>query len=1641
MGQIYLGVQESLGRRVAIKVLPKGALVDPESVERFKREVLVLSRLSHPNICPVLEAGVDAGTHWYVMEHLRGLDLAHVLKTQRVDPRRAAAAAAQVGRALQFAHERGIVHRDVKPTNVMMQRGTRRRAGADAGAATPMRTTPLLSGIVSKFFGAKPAAAAPSEVETSVPEDPGDRTPSPEWHDHATLIDFGLAREAGSESAGLTASGAVIGTPAYMAPEQARGEKRAVGPATDVYSLGATLYEALTLRPPFSGDTVGAVLHAVMNADPAPPRRLNGLVDRDLETIVLKAMEKDPARRYASAGAMAEDLERWLAGETIRARPASFAYRLRKRIARNPLGWGAGAAAAALLLAGLWLVLAPGRIEIVGGLDRTLVSVDGRPREGPSILVWPPGRHFVEIRRPGCELFTQDVDVSARGTARVVAALVPSSAEIRLDTVPSGAEVLVAGKPLGRTPFRGRFEKGPLEILLRLADHDATELELEVRPGEDRDIVKALVHARGKLTLSSDPPEVSVELVRSGDGHTVMTASPAKETPLESGRYRATARARNCHPRTFELEVAADEVTRRHITLNPMVQWQAAVFNGFWSWLAGDVNGDRHPDLVVSSPNPPRLYALDGALGTLLWHSPMPPKTISYGIFVDMADLDGDLDPEIVYAHGDREVTIVDAATGLTERTIPCLGGEHARTWGDHDGDARADIVLVGGGGLLCLRGVDGRELWAYKDPGELHMTAARLNGDGAPDIVARSLTAHDRPGRIVAVDGRTGRLLWEREAKGGGLPVVGDLDGDGVDDAMAGDGGAGLALSGRDGSVLWRKPGVLGPGYHDGAVGDLDGDGRPEIVVAGAQLVRVLDARTGELRLEMPGIDRLSSPRVADVAGDARLEILYASGPTLFARDSATGDVAWAFDSDSVSSAPPLLADFDGDGRQDVAWFSGSGQVSMLAVKTPPLLWKQGLCHFHAENAEFVGDPPRGVFFAGSPHRLLRPLDGDVIAERRIAELKLSGTAGASGSQGLLLEGDGTALLDPVTLEIRWKNSDHKGTWTVPQAFELNGDGVEDVLKGDAWRGRGIWALDGRTGAELWTQDVLRVHRGRACLHAGLLWVPCNDGIRGLDPATGEVRSFLRTPQAAGSVVPCGEDLVFVGGTGIVARARILPGGALERIWEEEFRYTLTRHSPALLGSRVVVTASNGLVAALDAGTGRVLWRTVLRTGMGGAAALRDLDADGQPEAGVVLADGTVQVLRGTDGEVVWTWRVQSGMGWICPPWLDLDGDGAPELLVTCRDGYLRALTTRLESDPVTTIARSWIRTPRAAAEWSAEESLRQRLMDEFRQQRWDRVVALASESTSARGAWQGAIAASQAGDRAAVRLFAEKARERGCRRLDLELADAAASDDPGRADRLASALRAMPEPQILALPLGPEHAELWRAATAKTLPDVEAAGDWNRAMLLLAALGDWEPALACSERARAAGADPGRVAFALGRAAARARRYEDATRLLREASLSGTAIDLAKAELESLARSAQESYRAGVSAFRSGRIAEGRAHALRALGVCPDRGEWFNDLAYTLAIAPGATREDALAAIVWAKRSIELHASRTPNDKVALSMRLDTLAAAHFAAGELEEAVRVQREAVALPMKGDQAEGMRAMLEKYERAVRDAR
>jgi serine/threonine-protein kinase len=276
MGVVFKARHLKLNRPIALKMLLAGTYAGPEELARFRREAEAVAALRHPNIVQVHDAGEVTGRPYFTMEYVEGGTLAQRLAARPLLPRDAAELLATLASAVQFAHQSGFLHRDLKPGNILL---------------TPEGTP--------------------------------------------RITDFGLARaiDAGPH---LTRSGDPVGTPSYMAPEQAQGRARDVGPAADLYALGAVLYETLTGRAPFEAQTPVETLRKVIAEEPAPPSRVNAQVPRDLETICLKCLQKSPARRYASAQDLADDLHRFLDGKPVLARPVGMVVRAGKWARRRP---------------------------------------------------------------------------------------------------------------------------------------------------------------------------------------------------------------------------------------------------------------------------------------------------------------------------------------------------------------------------------------------------------------------------------------------------------------------------------------------------------------------------------------------------------------------------------------------------------------------------------------------------------------------------------------------------------------------------------------------------------------------------------------------------------------------------------------------------------------------------------------------------------------------------------------------------------------------------------------------------------------------------------------------------------------------------------------------------------------------------------------------------------------------------------------------------------------------------------------------------------------------------------------------------------------------------------------------------------
>ncbi len=318
MGVVYKARQVSLDRIVAVKMILAEQFATQADLDRFYSEAQAAAQLDHPNIVPVFEVGEYEGQHYFSMGYVDGRSLAARLAKGPLPPREAAELVATVAEAVEYGHRQGVIHRDIKPSNILIDSRGRPR-----------------------------------------------------------VTDFGVAKRIGSGS-DLTATGQVLGTPSYMPPEQAAGQIRAIGPPANVYAFGATLYATLTGRPPFQSATQVETLKQVIEREPVALRQLNAAVPRNLETIVLKCLEKPIPRRYASAQALAEDLRRYLQGRPILARPVGRWEHAWRWCRRQPVVAGLSAATVLLMV----LVAVTSTVGYVS-TSRALRQVIDAQRERP----------------------------------------------------------------------------------------------------------------------------------------------------------------------------------------------------------------------------------------------------------------------------------------------------------------------------------------------------------------------------------------------------------------------------------------------------------------------------------------------------------------------------------------------------------------------------------------------------------------------------------------------------------------------------------------------------------------------------------------------------------------------------------------------------------------------------------------------------------------------------------------------------------------------------------------------------------------------------------------------------------------------------------------------------------------------------------------------------------------------------------------------------------------------------------------------------------------------------------------------------------------------------------------------------------
>jgi tRNA A-37 threonylcarbamoyl transferase component Bud32/outer membrane protein assembly factor BamB len=749
MGVVYEAEQTSLKRRVALKVLRFGAVADPEALERFRREAETVAGFHHHGIVPLFAFGCENGVHFYAMQFIDGHSLGTILEQARgqgraLEAKEVARWGLQAAKALAHAHQRGVVHRDVKPGNLLL------------------------------------------DSEGTV------------W-----LTDFGLARRA--EETTLTLSGVLMGTPRYMSPEQAAAVKQPIDHRTDVYSLGATLYELATSRPVCDAETPQAVLNQILTAEPLPPSQLRRDLPRDLETILLTCLAKEPARRYATSRALAEDLRAFLDDRAIKARRPSLVERGRRWVREQKLSVPSVAGAAALLLL-LFGVLVAGLLSFQGSAFEPKHTLELK------VVDYSAGQGIP---------WTGEVFNAGREESLAAPFAVPTVAPVHL---PAGDHLLRLTRPgyLSATyPFSVRDNNSDPRLTVLYLEPQTMQL---VGPGaaptpprrywpavNDRD---TLVFRSQHLWAKPLEKVASFVVFPGANGTDLVTLTTDKDFASWCQRLDG----KSGEPR-WRQDLAGDT------PLGHFWQTHRVGFSCRLLQPAPDLDGDGTPDLVWAGIHTPVVVALSGKTGELLWHdapaefearlaaSPRLPVPYLDGVTATVAlpDVDGDGIPDLT------GVFVLQARESDPRRRF-----------------------------LRALSGRTGKLLWSVELPTfpveERGLRREDLFTPALIDLEGRPVLACVAGETLLGIDVATGQPAWPARALGLDLlrpPQFVDLRGDGGTQALLlhreAEGPLHLsALNLPGGETLWERTWAEAPTASEDwpLVTDLDGDGKPEVIV-----------------------------------------------------------------------------------------------------------------------------------------------------------------------------------------------------------------------------------------------------------------------------------------------------------------------------------------------------------------------------------------------------------------------------------------------------------------------------------------------------------------------------------------------------------------------------------------------------------------------------------------------------------------------------------------------------------------------------------------------------------------------------------------------------------------------------------------
>ena len=1301
MGVVYEAEQISLRRRVALKVLRFGAAGDPEAMQRFEQEARTVAHLHHTNIVPIFAVGCEQGVHYYAMQYIEGRSLAAVAQAsvssqQPLESLDVARWGFEAAEALAHAHLRGVIHRDVKPSNLLL----------DADGRI--------------------------------------------W-----LTDFGLARRL--DEVTLTVTGALLGTPRYMSPEQATAVQHPVDHRTDIYSLGATLYELATGQPVFDGETPHVLLSQIVNTEPVAPRRVRAELPRDLETIILKCLAKETSRRYASAAEMADDLRSLAQGRAIRARRPSLAERVARwsvkqrrsaLVAVATLLVAVMATAAGTLGMAVYRDSLHGKLMLTTNATRLVAHVSAADNDSPAM---PPfslptqrpqelteGEYHVQIAGPGhfSETYQSTIERSIERRVQVTLGqrdlLTPIEAPTTFDLIPAAdhADVLVrtfngarrfdgrSGAKLWDTSFPGDQlddKTGFIWQAYRIEGWEARDgrqqlvaTHLDLNNDGVNDLVWASQRQAALLAISG----------KDGKPLWLFHDRGAKQPDINLSEGKLLGQ-----PATIDvdddgtLDFIASIVIRRDDLPIERATFDRAIIavlgksgKEVWRHKLANAAWSRESAVV---PHSARWYPTDSATMQTIAH---PDDSIYAYPWMERTNPWSEVPSAPQVVHVDNQPRAIVTAAGkllqldVTSGTLIAEQSIDARP-------VRPPQVLTSQGSpslLLCYQPAweafelvawslqDAKPIWQTTVPGARWGYGANelppdwpklvdLDRNGTPEIalptggfIGSDDSSRHRTSRrwsgVTVIESETGRARagWPQvivRTAPDAYPLLAplqsidegpDLDGDGVRELFTVVGARGAkraeapspfqsciqidARSGINGRVLWWQQLLMDPSVDASQVrcgplrwGAIAADGHPQLLVnyipdydsSRRDTLYCLAAGSGQLLHEG---DDLRDPRIADLNGDGLLDIACMQPERSHYETQGKVRTFRGSCPDHWRRFGELreATDLDGDGMNDL--HTPATRLSAVSARDGRMLWQLDKSLAYCDQVKFLQSP-------------LGDIDRDGVGDVLLMDL-LRGFSGASAESN-----DKFApvhLMSGRTGKLLWRSDlkVHVNSFGDMNVFDLDGDGAGEFVL--------VIAAD---------VDVERPAGSTYSSHDWRLWVVVLEGRDGR----------VRWKQPLRELDQLMKSLPVDNAPPVPAAADLNADGVLDLV----------------IGSDSRNSATTAEVRAFDGRNGELLWRREVRdrstqihlTREFPQPVVADLDHDGQPEVVMletvamagektpqdqVLGRDEVTTLDGRTGEVRWRWRgdypsLAAGLDWAAEAWryrpapliVKLAGDG----------------------------------------------------------------------------------------------------------------------------------------------------------------------------------------------------------------------------------------------------------------------------------------------------------------------------------------------------------------------------------------------